>query len=251
MGLRERLALAKLQLITDIRAEEGDWPAFVASVLDAGVDLIQVRDLVASRRDRLAALKVAIAIAADRRRAVVVGADAALAGVVGADYLHLGAADGPVAVNREHLPSTSLVGRSVHSPAQLGEAAADPGVSYLFVGPVFSAPGPAREIPGLALVREAAALLPPFSAGSRPWFAVGGITLDNLDQVLAAGAKRVAVSAAITRADDPAAVTRALSERLRHAWEADPASAGFARDVFGDPQNATFRVPPPPARPRA
>lgn len=250
MGLRQRLFLARLHLITDIRSEEGDWPAFVASVLDGGVDLIQVRDLVASRHDRLEALKVAIAIAADRRKAVVVGLDAALAAVVGADYLHLGAADGPVSVNREHLPSTSLVGRSVHSSAQLAEAAADPGVSYLFVGPVFSAPSPVREVPGLDLVREATAALPPFSTDSRPWFAVGGINLANLDDVLASGARRLAVSAAITRADDPGAAARALSDRLRQAWEHDPAAAGYAHDIFGDREAATFRVPPPPARPR-
>ena len=252
MGLRERLFLSKLQLITDIRREEGDWPEFVAAVLDAGVDLIQVRDLVAPRHDRLEALRIAIAIAADRRKAVVVGADAALAAVVGADFLHLGAADGPVDLNRQHLPSSSLVGRSVHSGGQLADAAVDPGVSYLFVGPVFCAPSPSvREVPGLDLVTEAARVLPPFASGVRPWFAVGGINLDTIDTVVAAGARRVAVSAAITRAVDPAAAVRALSDRLRAAWRRDPASQGYAEAVSGGGGNATFRLPTPPATPRA
>lgn len=252
MGLRERLFLARLHLITDIRRDEGDWPAFVAAVLDAGVDLLQVRDLVASRHDRLEALKVAIAIAADRRKAVVVGADSALAAVVGADYLHLGAADGPVAINRAHLPHASLVGRSVHSGAQLADAAADPGVSYLFVGPVLTPPSATvREVPGLDLVREAASVLPPFALDSRPWFAVGGVNLDTLDRVLDAGARRVAVSAAITRADDPGAAARALSDRLRRAWEDDPASAGYAERVLGGQEVATFRRPPAEPDPRA
>ncbi len=232
MGLRERLCLARLHLITDIRRDEGDWPEFVASVLDGGVDLIQVRDLVAPRRERLDALKVAIAMAAERDRGVVVGADAALAAVVSADYLHLGAADGPVADNRVGLPATSLVGRSVHSPAQVREALADGGVSYLFVGPVFAG-ADVREVPGLDLVRTAEAETPCWSSGALPWFAVGGITAARLDEVLDAGARRIAVSAAITRADDPGHAARHFSDRLRAAWDADPAADSYVRAVAG------------------
>ncbi len=55
---------------------------------------------------------------------------------------------------------------------------------------------------------------------ARPWFAIGGITLGRLDDVLAAGATRVVVVRAITEADDPAAAARAFAQRLR---EAEPA----------------------------
>ena len=48
----------------------------------------------------------------------------------------------------------------------------------------------------------------------RPWFAIGGIGLGNLDDVLAAGARRVVVVRAITEADDPGAATAALAARL-------------------------------------
>jgi thiamine-phosphate pyrophosphorylase len=51
----------------------------------------------------------------------------------------------------------------------------------------------------------------------RPWFAIGGIDLGNLDEVLDAGARRVVVVRAITEADDPAAATAELVKRLREA----------------------------------
>ena len=49
----------------------------------------------------------------------------------------------------------------------------------------------------------------------RPWFAIGGISLDRVDDALGAGANRVVVVRAITEADDPAAATRAFASRLR------------------------------------
>ncbi|NIS29724.1 MAG: thiamine phosphate synthase, partial [Actinobacteria bacterium] len=51
----------------------------------------------------------------------------------------------------------------------------------------------------------------------RPWFAIGGIDLTNLDQVLDAGARRVVVVRAITQADDPGAAAAELARRLREA----------------------------------
>jgi thiamine-phosphate pyrophosphorylase len=56
--------------------------------------------------------------------------------------------------------------------------------------------------------------VPPSNPGSRPWFAIGGIDLARLDDVLAAGARRVVVVRAITEADDPQAAAAALRARL-------------------------------------
>ena len=69
---------------------------------------------------------------------------------------------------------------------------------------------PGRPATGLGLPRHVAGRHP-----GRPWFAIGGISLDRLDDVLAAGATRVVVVRAITEADDPAAATRAFASRLR------------------------------------
>jgi thiamine-phosphate pyrophosphorylase len=86
-------------------------------------------------------------------------------------------------------------------------------VDYFCTGPVWPTPTkPGRPAPGLPLVRYAAAL-----GTQRPWFAIGGITLENLGQVQAAGADRVVVVRALTDAPDPAAAAAAFTARLR-AW---------------------------------
>jgi thiamine-phosphate pyrophosphorylase len=126
------------------------------------------------------------------------------------DVLHLGQDDLPVAVARRLLGTDVVVGRSTHDEAQVEAAAVEPGVDYFCVGPTWPTPTkPGRPAPGLPLLRHAAAL-----GTTRPWFAIGGITEDNLDQVLDAGARRVVVVRALTEADDPHAAARRLRERL-------------------------------------
>ena len=96
-------------------------------------------------------------------------------------------------------------------------------MNYLTVGPVYG--GLPMGDAGLALVRHAAKVAPPSSVEAKPWFAVGGITAGNLDEVLDAGARRIAVSRAVTDADDPEAAAMALKDRLRHALERGPGHA--------------------------
>ena len=80
-------------------------------------------------------------------------------------------------------------------------------------GSVWTTPTkPGRPATGLGLLSHVAQAAP-----GRPWFAIGGISLDRLDEVLAAGATRVVVVRAITEADDPAAATQTLAGRLAQA----------------------------------
>jgi thiamine-phosphate pyrophosphorylase len=138
-------------------------------------------------------------------------ADVALA--AGADVLHLGQGDLPVTVARQILGPGPLIGRSSHSPAQADAAAAEPGVDYFCAGPVWATPTkPGRQAAGIGLLAHVARAEP-----ARPWFAIGGISLDRLGQVLAAGATRIVVVRAITEAEDPAAATRVFARRLRAA----------------------------------
>jgi thiamine-phosphate pyrophosphorylase len=103
-----------------------------------------------------------------------------------------------------------LVGRSSHSADETAAAAHEPGVDYFCVGPCWPTPTkPGRPAPGLDLVRTVAARTP-----DRPWFAIGGIDETRLDEVLAAGARRIVVVRAITEAADPAAAAARLRSRL-------------------------------------
>jgi thiamine-phosphate pyrophosphorylase len=127
--------------------------------------------------------------------------------------LHLGQDDLPAAAARQIVGPDTLIGLSTHSADQAAAAAASPDVDYFCAGPVWPTPTkPGRPAPGLVLVRYAAGL-----AAARPWFAIGGISADNLGEVLAAGARRVVVVRAITEAADPAAAAAALATRLRTA----------------------------------
>jgi thiamine-phosphate pyrophosphorylase len=129
----------------------------------------------------------------------------------GADVLHLGQDDLPVPVARRILGPGPVIGRSSHSPAQADAAAAEPGVDYFCAGPVWTTPTkPGRPSAGTGLLAHVARARP-----ERPWFAIGGISLGTLGEVLDAGATRVVVVRAITEAGDPAAAAREFARRLR------------------------------------
>ena len=205
---QERLAQARLYLCTPDRP---DLAEFLDAVLAGGVDVVQLRakGIEARRELELCAL---LADAAQRHGALwSVNDRADVARVSGTDVLHLGQDDLPVPWARRIVGPDPLIGRSTHDEAQVTAAAVEPGVDYFCVGPTWPTPTkPGRAAPGLALTRFAAAL-----ATDRPWFAIGGIDLENLEQVLDAGASRVVVVRALTEAADPHAAARELSRRLR------------------------------------
>ncbi|MCW2708408.1 MAG: thiE [Frankiales bacterium] len=207
MGRRARLADARLYLCTPDRPDLAD---FLHEALAGGVDVVQLREKGIEARRELELLEV-VRDAADRHGALwSVNDRADVAHASGADVLHLGQDDLPVPAARALLGDDVLIGRSTHDARQVDAAAVEPGVDYFCVGPTWPTPTkPGRPAPGLDLTRYAARL-----GSTRPWFAIGGIDLDNLDQVLAAGATRVVVVRALTEAADPRAAARAFKARL-------------------------------------
>ncbi len=209
--LRARLADARLYLCTDARRARGDLVPFLDAVLGGGVDIVQLREKGLEAGEELGLLEVFADACRRHGRLLAVNDRADVALAAAADVLHLGQDDLPVPVARRILGPGPVIGRSSHSPVQADAAAAEPGVDYYCVGPVWTTPTkPGRPATGPGLVAHVAR-----SAPARPWFAIGGISLDRLDEVLAAGASRVVVVRAITEADDPAAAALAFSRRLR------------------------------------
>jgi thiamine-phosphate pyrophosphorylase len=210
-AVRERLAAARLYLCTDARERYGDLPGFLDAVLGAGVDIVQLRQkgLEAAHELRLLATFRA---ACDRHGALLAVNDRAdIAFAAGADVLHVGQDDLAPEVARHIIGTGPVIGLSTHSEEQAGAAAGDQYIDYFCAGPVWPTPTkPGRPAPGLGLLRYAAGV-----AGSRPWFAIGGIDLATLDDVRRAGACRVVVVRAITEADDPGNAARRLAARLR------------------------------------
>jgi len=231
LGIATRLGLARLLLITDTRSEQGDLSEFVDAGFAGGVDIVQLRDPDAAPADTLAALRVLREVAQRYQGLVSAYELVDQAREFNADMLHLSERGPAASAARPALHQWAVIGRSCHSRAQVDAALADEQVNYLTVGPVYGAlPGPQS---GLELVRYAAAVAPPGNVGSKPWFAVGGVTGQNLDEVLAAGARRVAVSRAISDAADPEAAATGLKDRLRRAWTEDPAMQSLSLKVFG------------------
>ena len=211
--LRSRLADARLYLCTDARRSSGDLAPFLDAVLGGGVDIVQLREKGLEAGEELALLEV-FADACRRHGALLAVNDRAdIALAAGADVLHLGQDDLPVSVARRILGPGPIIGRSSHSPAQAAEAAIEDGVDYFCAGPVWATPTkPGRPGTGLPLLTQAAML-----GAARPWFAIGGIGLPELDGVLAAGATRVVVVRALTEAADPGAAAAAFAKLLRAA----------------------------------
>jgi thiamine-phosphate pyrophosphorylase len=127
-----------------------------------------------------------------------------LARLAEADGVHVGQEELPVKEVRRIVGPEALIGVSTHDRAQLRRAVLD-GASYVGVGPTFpSGTKEFAEFSGLEFVRQAVA------ETTLPVFAIGGVTLANLPAVVAAGARRVAVSGAICLAEDPCAAARAM-----------------------------------------
>ncbi|MEU6701442.1 thiamine phosphate synthase [Pseudonocardia sp. NPDC046786] len=222
----DRLADARLYLCTDARSEQGDLAGFADAVLAGGVDIVQLRDKGGpdgplEARTELAALEI-LGDACRRHGALLAvndRADVALA--AGADVLHLGQDDLPVRWARRVVGDDVIVGRSAHSADETATAAVEDGVDYFCAGPCWPTPTkPGRPAPGLDLVRTVADRAP-----ERPWFAIGGIDEQRLDEVLDAGATRIVVVRAITGAEDPRAAAERLRARLPHRTQAAGAPA--------------------------
>lgn len=211
---REQLADARLYLCTDARKEQGDLPGFLDAVLSGGVDIVQLRDKGMEAGEELEHLAVLADACRRHGKLLAVNDRADVAHAIGSDVLHLGQGDLPVPAARAILGPTGddvLIGRSTHAESEVDAAAAEDGVDYFCTGPCWPTPTkPGRYAPGLDLVRYAASL-----GQDRPWFAIGGIDAGNLDEVLAAGARRVVVVRALTEAKDPAAAAAELAARIR------------------------------------
>lgn len=234
LGLQTRLRLARLYLCTDARTGRGDLGDFCEAAFAGGVDILQIRQKEMDPDEEVAALQIARR-AAERHQAIVCVNDSPeLAERFSADMLHLGQTDGPSRSARRHLHRWALLGRSTHAPEQTDEAISDDDADYFCVGPVYAtSTKPDYQPVGLDLVRYAARVAAPHDLAAKPWFAIGGIDLDNLDDVLTAGARRVCVVRAITSAEDPEAAARELSTRLRTAWRADPAMERYSLAAAG------------------
>jgi thiamine-phosphate pyrophosphorylase len=207
---RERLRQARLYFVTDVRP---GLEELLAAALAGGVDMVQLRDKSASDDELVRAAAVFRRLCDEHGAMFWLNDRPDLVVECGADGVHVGQDDMPAAEARRLAGDEALVGLSTHSPAQFDAALAAGEADQLSVGPVWETPTKeGRPAAGLDYVRHAARV-----AGDRPWFAIGGIDLGNVREVIAAGASRVVVVRAIRDADDPRAAAEALRAALEEA----------------------------------
>jgi thiamine-phosphate pyrophosphorylase len=180
-------------------------------ICDGGADVIQLRAKKSSMSEILHLAELILPIAQKSSVGLVINDHLSVAQAVGADACHLGQEDFfdagyNTVAELKGGDSRIKIGLSSHAPEQ-AERAVAAGADYIAVGPVYAtATKPDAKPVTLDAVRWAAQNV------SIPWFAIGGINLENLDDVLAAGAWRICVVSAILKAKN---VQKACAEFRR------------------------------------
>lgn len=206
------LADARLMVLVGGLPTLGTLTWVVGEALAGGADAIQLREKGLPDREWLARAREVRILTVQAKARFIVNDRPDLARLAGADGVHLGQDDVTVRDARRIVGPNALVGVSAHDPEQLDKAVLD-AAGYLGVGPVFESRTKGfDDLAGLGFVRRAA------EATNLPWFAIGGIDESNIGEAIEAGARRVAVSSAVVRAEVPRQAAAALRGRLDAAW---------------------------------
>ena len=209
------LADCRLYTFVDTAYLHGRAPELVAQQLcNGGSDLIQLRAKNSSPDEIRRMAETILPVTRRANVGLVINDHLKIARDLGADLCHLGQEDFFDAGNthcsevRSQKPEVRI-GLSTHSPVQ-AQRALEAGAGYIAIGPVYATgTKPGAKPVTLQYVRWAAANV------TVPWFAIGGINLENLDGVLAAGARRVCVVSAILNAPGVAKACAEFRRRLR------------------------------------
>jgi thiamine-phosphate pyrophosphorylase len=183
-------------------------PAAVRSMIAGGVDIVQLRGKTCDV-EKLTALATALhAITAKHDVPLIINDHAEIARSVPLEGVHLGQNDISIAQAREVAGRNLIVGKSTHSFEQAITAEKE-GADYIGFGPLFATPTKPDYAPiGLRAVREV------HEALRIPVFCIGGIKLENLPAVIAAGAQRVVIVSGLLQAKDVADCARRCKEAL-------------------------------------
>jgi thiamine-phosphate pyrophosphorylase len=185
-------------------------------VLEGGCRLLQYRDKTRSDAERLRVALELRALTREFAAVLIVNDRPDIALASGADGVHLGQDDLPIEAARKVLGPSKLIGLTAHSIEELKDCETR-GADYIGVGTMFASP----TKPDL-VVKGPADLIPATKSCSVPCYAIGGITRENLDELLKLGATRLAVGSGITAADSVEGETRWFLSRTSSsgAWGA-------------------------------
>lgn len=202
----QKLLKSHLYLVT---SPSEDLLQIVEAALQGGLTLVQYRDKTADDSVQLEVARQLCQLCHRYEALFIMNDRVDLALAVDADGVHLGQQDIPIAFARHLLGAHRLIGRSTTNRDEMQRAIAE-GADYIGVGPVYETPTKQGRVPaGLEYVRLAA------QNAKIPWFAIGGIDPSNLNDVLMAGAERIAVVRAIAQAEQPTLVTQYMISQMQ------------------------------------
>ncbi|KJH72750.1 thiamine-phosphate pyrophosphorylase [Aliterella atlantica CENA595] len=199
------LAAAQLYLVT---SPSNQLFNVVEAALQGGLTLVQYRDKNTDDRLRLATAAKLCQLCHQYEALFIVNDRIDIAIASNADGVHLGQQDMPVSVAKELLGGQRIVGSSTTNPEEMQQAL-EQGADYIGVGPVYETPTKAgKAAAGLDYVRYAA------QYATVPWFAIGGISVNNVNDVIGAGAERVAVVRSLMQAQHPTLIVQYFLAQL-------------------------------------
>lgn len=205
-----KLSDKKLYLVTnsDEFKSEDDFLNAIASALEGGIDILQLREKSMAANKVLELGKKIKQLCLQYDTTFIINDRIDIALLVEADGVHLGQDDLDVASAKKILGPNAIVGISTHAPEQALKAVEN-GADYIGVGPVFATPTKKGRIPvGLEYVKWAAENI------EIPFFAIGGIDSKNVSEVLDTGAEKIAVVRAIINADSPQKAAENFNKKL-------------------------------------
>ena len=177
-------------------------------MISGGVDVLQLRAKQRSISDITKVAHELRGITREHRLPLVINDHPEIARECGADGVHVGQDDRAVSAAKEAAGADCFVGRSTHSVEQAIKAA-DEGADYIGFGPLFATPTKPDYAPiGVADIRDVHARV------NIPIFCIGGIKLNNLRDVIVAGARRVVIVSGLLQAPDVAEYARSAKQLL-------------------------------------
>jgi thiamine-phosphate pyrophosphorylase len=177
-------------------------------VISGGAKIIQLREKHYSKRNLYQEALSFRRITAEAGILLIINDHLDIAMAVGADGVHLGQDDLPLSEARKLAPDL-LIGASSHCLEQAIQAEKD-GADYINIGPIF----PTKTKEKLARFLGPTAIPAISSRINRPFTVMGGINPANIDQVIAQGARRIAMVTGITKADDISETVKMLRAKI-------------------------------------